>query len=375
MVDNSNSNIEYVSVKNYNQPSIELRKSDLWFDFYSIPNMNSLNGMLYDCSVSIADFDGDGKDDIIMSPTIYPNIDKRTPVQLFINDNNNKFILNKSIFTTNIGANNSRKSIIGDFNGDGKPDVVFIESGVDVPPYTGSSPSMLLSGSKGYDFKLLLSDTWFGHGGCSGDIDNDGDLDIFLTGNKPYLLLNDGKGNFTNVSSKVTMPNANVYTCEMKDINKDGYIDLIVGGADNTSLPDNNPARIIFGNGNSFNVAKSIILPTIPKWGNIVDINFGDMDGDGIDEIILNRTQDVSSGNNYWGYRIQVLKAFGDTYQDITEKIMENYYSFTSKWIVWIRVEDIDKNGKLDIFDADKGHQNTNTVLRWEKDIDGIFRR
>ncbi len=366
--------------KNYLTTSLDLRKSDLWIDNYAIPKSNGINvsNIFYDCPITIADFNNDGYDDVLMAPSKFPNDNKRMPLELYINDKtNSSFKLDTSKIINNIGTNNARKGIVGDFNKDGKPDVVYAESGVDAAPFTGSNPSILLSTPTGYEFKILLTDTWFGHGVCSGDIDNDGDLDLYFTGttDKSFLLINDGKGNFTNTPSKLIMSNYGVFTAEFKDINKDGFLDLIAGGDDYLSDKNNQPLRVFLGNGINYDSTRSIKLPTVPSWGVLIDINSADLDGDGIDEIIINRTQDRTA-NFYQGFRIQILKNVGNyVYQDITDKIIQDYTSNTIKWIIWLRVEDIDKNGKLDIFDSDKGHYNTGVSLRWEKDTDGIFKR
>ena len=105
----------------------------------------------------------------------------------------------------------------------------------------------------------------------------------------------------------------------------------------------------------------------------VIDFNFADMDGDGKEEVIVNRTGD--NQNYYKGFRIQILKNIGNQYVDITNNILQDYESFSDKFIFWLRTEDIDKNGKLDIFVADKGNRNTNNVLRWEKNVDGVFRK
>src|SRR6185295_14986571 len=52
---------------------------------------------------------------------------------------------------------------------------------------------------------LVKPDTITTAGATSGDIDNDGDRDLFVTTrcNNPCILyLNDGKGHFTNISAK-----------------------------------------------------------------------------------------------------------------------------------------------------------------------------
>ena len=75
-----------------------------------------------------------------------------------------------------------------------------------------------------------------------GDIDNDGDQDLFIGGSanptkygipvSSYIFINDGKGNFTR-SSENTIPFVDigmVTSSSFSDINKDGWVDLIVAG-------------------------------------------------------------------------------------------------------------------------------------------------
>jgi len=66
-----------------------------------------------------------------------------------------------------------------------------------------------------------------------GDIDNDGDFDVLLTGheagNTNRVLLNDGDGNFTFLTSLYFA--ANAYESYMEDFDNDGWIDIIMTGS------------------------------------------------------------------------------------------------------------------------------------------------
>ena len=68
--------------------------------------------------------------------------------------------------------------------------------------------------------------------GCVvGDIDNDGDLDLYVTnsGSESLVLINDGKGNFTE-SKKVTGGSVFYgHGCALGDLDNDGDLDLAVG--------------------------------------------------------------------------------------------------------------------------------------------------
>ena len=96
------------------------------------------------------------------------------------------------------GMQHPRKILPGDFNNDGKLDAFIIAHGYDAEPFPGESQAILIN--NGYDLKKIENTFVFGHGGASADIDNDGDLDIFVMGGSKddaLFLINDGNGNFT----------------------------------------------------------------------------------------------------------------------------------------------------------------------------------
>ena len=73
------------------------------------------------------DIDYEGSGDIILfAPYGSDEIETHYPVEIYLNDGTNKnFIHNKDLIANNIGPVVTRKSIIGDYNNDGVPDVFF----------------------------------------------------------------------------------------------------------------------------------------------------------------------------------------------------------------------------------------------------------
>ena len=73
-------------------------------------------------------------------------------------------------------------------------------------------------------------------GAVAGDIDNDGDKDLFVVGNKHYTLFqNNGNGTFSDITkaSGISNPGFLSQSATMGDINGDGLIDIFIANATN----------------------------------------------------------------------------------------------------------------------------------------------
>ena len=108
-----------------------------------------------------------------------------------------------------------------------------------------------------------------------GDLDNDGDLDIFGAASS-WILVNDGKGNFTALTpDKTGLKSATDYSGAFGDIDNDGYLDLFIC---NTWAGDN---RLYRNNGNlTFtDITQQAGLKTINTY--TVNATFGDLNNDG----------------------------------------------------------------------------------------------
>jgi len=70
----------------------------------------------------------------------------------------------------------------------------------------------------------------FGVGCATGDVDNDGDLDLYITCvGADRFYLNDGRGRFTELAEQIGLVNRNYGTCAaFFDYDRDGWLDLFV---------------------------------------------------------------------------------------------------------------------------------------------------
>jgi hypothetical protein len=350
--------------KNYKLSSYELQTGDVFVDINKVRRDNGRTGNGWPTfAISYLDINGDGNDDIYLHPVTGEN--KRTDGELYLYKNGN-YVLDNSYFNEVPSVIHARKSIVGDFNNDKRPDIFISAHGYDQDPWPGEYTQMLLSNPNGkYTLKSFSDKIGFYHSASSADIDNDGDLDIFVLNKMfSYFLINDGVGNFTYSTTQIDVFDIHEeYTCELIDINKDGYVDLIMGGHE---FDAKNTTRIYWGN-SSFKYTERSDIPKVNEYGVITDIDVYDLDGDGINELTINR----AGGNGYNqyfydGWYIQILKMNGKQFTDVTSQFIENNsigHIGRYNWLIWVRFQDYDKNGKMDLFSTICGEYG---FVRWE---------
>ncbi len=348
--------------KDYSLPSYELQKTDVTIDIYRllVNNGHKDNGMA-SFAITYLDINADGHDDIFVHPISLE--DKRTNAELYVYKNGT-YVLDNSYFNTIPSFIHGRKAITGDFNGDKRPDIFIAAHGFDQPPFPGEYTQLLLSNPNGkYDLKEFKDKVAFYHSATSGDIDNDGDLDIFVLFNRfSYFLINDGKGNFTYSTTQIdVMDLFGEYTCELIDINKDGYMDLLVGGHEF----DQGTTRVYWGN-STYKYTEKTILPMVNGYGTVVDIDMADLDGDETNELAINRAGGHGNYQNFYeGWYIQIVKMNNKQFTDVTNEYIDNnsFRNGPFNWLIWVRFQDYDKNGKLDLFSTICGEHK---FVRWE---------
>lgn len=223
--------------------------------------------------------------------------------------------------TSNIGVTGA---VAGNFNGDGKPDLVW--------------------GGKEYiEVRIGVGDGTFIYGGrfpfpgspwatriVSGDIDGDGDLDIAAPNNGGGLTyaLNRGDATF---SPPVVLATSNYSSgIDLADLDGDGRMDAVTAGADGT--------HVYWGLSNG--------TLSHPHWiANPHDVAAaGDLDNDGLMEIV------TASGASSWaaGRGMRVLK------QTAARVFQPTEYVGLAINIQNIAVRSVDGDGKMDVVANDR---------------------
>lgn len=257
------------------------------------------------------------------------------------------------------GLVHARKSLVGDFNQDTYPDIVFVGHGLDNDQASvdGEYPIILMSTETGFEYKTYPNVVGGWHGGAAGDLDNDGDLDILLP---PSTVMVNNNGEFTKgfLNFEVT---DQAGALEIIDIDGDGVLEIVYGSSDFADFQESWIGTT---------AGKIASFPVPENYGIVVDLDFIDLDEDGVKEIIVNRAGSPEGWvGNYTGWYLQVLKYTNGQLLDITSSAIDQNYDYYDEWIEWFNVSDIDNDGDLDLY------TNTDRYdYRWEL-VDGKLKR
>ncbi|MCC8362590.1 FG-GAP-like repeat-containing protein [Lysobacter sp. A6] len=256
----------------------------------TIPMIASFYGSIQPRALTRNDVNGDGKSDILLRNGS-------------ISTTNVWYWLKNGPTTTGSSATTLGTSYsiaaTGDFNGDGKLDIVWTSVNRDVRIWFGNgsgwggtptTPGTFPTGVANYaaGWKIV----------GAGDIDGDGKSDIVFR--NPTLASNNVMYWIQNGATRVRTGTATMGLSQvlsgLGDFNGDGKLDLVfVAGRD---------VRLWFGNGTSFG-ATSATPGTYPAFaGSFADgwqyAGAGDVDGDGKDDIISRSNKIASNNFSYW---------------------------------------------------------------------------
>ena len=289
---------------------------------------------------------------------------------------------------------------INDLNGDGYLDVMTFTSNSHPDPDGNEGSENLPVKLYFFDSNGNFTEEYTGpsfshHDGASGDIDNDGDVDIFVHGTQDIwgpnvigLYINDGLGSFTfntDLINNGEPPSVFINTMQslshrLVDIDGDNCLDIIMGAHFNDDLissANTYPPYIHWGDCSgeftfdTINSNNTSVLPneTVNDLDQTYDFivlgqNFFDIDNDGDLDIVVSLTTN-DQDNFYQYYYLQILINNGDrTFTDRTEIIDHN---FGDGPFYRTRIHDIDNDGDFEIIPYQRDAVNIpNLGFYWE---------
>ena len=290
------------------------------------------DGSMY--QVQVADFNGDGKLDIVAS-------DLNGWVQMFTGNGDGTFTVGNT-YPTDLAANSPVGMVVGDFNKDGHPDLAVLNT-------NGQDVAILLNDGSGgfaapvpYALSAVL-DQWRGEEMAAGDLAGNGNLDLVIplyNGADVAVLMGNGDGTFQS-EVDLLIPSGYPVGATLADLNKDGKPDLAV----TVSSANGTGVYVALGNGDG-----TFQTPT-PWASSTQDYNYqspyptfigsADIDGDGNPDLVYTNmaygTVDIlfgqgnglfydpveyPAGGEAWGFTI------ADVNQDGTPDVVTANQSF-----------------------------------------------
>ena len=290
------------------------------------PNLGRLDYVL-----AVADLNGDGRDDILAGGreeyTFYGAPEDRftkTLLHVFVGNGDGTLRHASELVEGTIEARHP-VVVADDFNGDGRPDLAVFDAGVYVGEEHlgyGNPPQLFLSGQDGvlrpstaladavrieheHDPPVKISSPSDLHlkTATSGDIDNDGDIDLWVesTGGANFgghFMVNNGDGTFTadpdlaiyqlrhNPSPEFWRHNSG----HLVDRDNDGDLDLVLGQMRGTASDTTNQFSIVLLNDGTGYYPSRIELPH-PAFNQgftvVHALTHFDVNGDGFQDLLL----------------------------------------------------------------------------------------
>jgi|694.fasta_scaffold11082_6 hypothetical protein len=212
------------------------------------------------------DFDNDGDMDLFIAKCRQSSTnpaDLRRINQLYVNDGNNNYTEDAAAYNMNIGWQTWSASF-GDYDNDGDFDMfltnhdhqcqLFENDGNGM--YTEVTSSSMINYSSGSIMQSVFE-----------DFDNDGFVDILMSGSEWKYFKNNGDGTFGNVAGLFANNGMNSYA--VGDVNHDGFIDVYASYGDVYVSPTNIDDVLYLNDGNDNHFITFNLEGTISNKGAI----------------------------------------------------------------------------------------------------------
>jgi hypothetical protein len=241
---------------------VQLFKSDQANTF----NRTNVNpSYIFSQGSNFVDIDNDGDLDLFICNDVGTSM-------ILLNDGNGNFTVNTSIIdlSTTPSSDNSGNyaSIWCDYDDDGDVDLYITKcrQGVTSPTDPRRINQLFRNNGDGtwteVGIAAGVASGWQGWVSDFGDIDNDGDFDLVIMNhdNEAELMRNNGDGTFTNITNGSGLEGSTLgfaeIQCSFRDFNNDGWVDLLVSGSQHRMFINNGDGTFTLDI-NSFNYASN----------------------------------------------------------------------------------------------------------------------
>ncbi|MCA8955656.1 MAG: VCBS repeat-containing protein [Planctomycetes bacterium] len=256
-------------------------------------------------AVAAGDVDGDGDVDLYLHP--HGHYDPRVMREgIWLQDHQGRFVQGPTVPGNGICGG----AAFADVDGDGDLDLLTVRGWDPVGPPNAARHRLFLNDGKGNFSDVTTSSlpaTAFGAGACIavGDVDGDGDLD-FVTGEQHptqygssigaqnRLFLNDGRGKFSDATAFMPSGADDTTAIRLADLDGDGDLDLLVQNGRFSAPPAGMALRLLRNDGmGRFTDETAARLPALTT---AKELDVVDLDGDGDLDITLDGVDLLNDG-------------------------------------------------------------------------------
>ena len=295
-------------------------------------------------AVALGDVNGDGAIDVLIG-NAHENdggtaqtslVNYGAPNALILSDRSGAFIKAAGFPG---GSAGTMAIVMGDVDGDGALDVLLGNPGSDPNELLLNDGSGNFTAADGFP-TVPNEETW---AVAMGDVDSDGDLDLFIGGSSSTpnrLLINDGSGRFSQADGLPDTHGTRVRAVAFGDVDSDGDLDLFIGN----NCDDAHQLLLNEDGTGNFSVAAR--LPNRTYIGSCTymrttAVAMGDVDGDGSLDVFIGNENGVNQllTNNGSGFF---------TYKSDFESPTRMHNTFS------VAMADVDGDGDLDLLVANE---------------------
>ena len=289
---------------------------------------------------SWGDFDNDGDIDLFVANWYGQNN------LLYKNDGGSVFtLLTSSVVSADGGY--SEAGSWGDYNNDGLIDLYVCNS-------AGTRRNYFYSNNGGGAFAKITtgvqsSDAFYSRSADWLDIDNDGDVDLFVANEENQdenIYINNGNGTFTAGQIFSLIGHAgNSASSSWEDVDNDGDFDCFIANY-------NNQHNVLLLRNNDLTFTKVTGDPVVTDGGNSFGSVFGDVDNDGDLDLFVTNAFTTGTTTNFF-YRNSGNGAF----------TKDTSFNGDAGWSYGAAFGDYDRDGYLDLFIAKCYDKTENNAL------------
>jgi VCBS repeat protein len=321
------------------------------------------------------DLQGNGRPDIVGCHADYPPYNNpivKVPCRVLRTQPDGSLTdITRQIFGTGTlpSVTHPRQMVFGDFNHDGRPDIFVAAHGYDAPPFDGETNLLFVSNADGTyaDRSSTLPQVPdFSHSACVGDVDGDGNLDIyvgntgFFSGSKPgpYILIGKGDGTFTQKTSGLPplaqSQKEKFNSCLLVDVDQDGYPDLVLGTTGANAGTNDNIVLFNDGTGDFTRRPRSVLpagpLPFLtPSRRSVYDVVTLDINRDGRPDLLLLWVEDAQSGVGF-GLQVLINQGNGIFADETAERLQPSTLRTTGPGCLFLHLADFNGDGWEDFY-------------------------